>query len=72
MLAWELGIIFQAQGGKLRRDPKQLHKLPFRSFLELMIEIVRPFALKAGFVLTATTMVEDAQKRLEPSRQTKK
>lgn len=68
-LARDLGVIFQAQGGKLRRDPKQLHKLPFRSFLELMIGVVRPFALKAGFVLSATTMIEDAQKQLEPSRQ---
>jgi hypothetical protein len=67
-LAWHLGTIFRNQGGKLRRDPKQLHKLPFRSFLELMIEVVQQFARKASFVLTATTMIEKAQEQLEPLR----
>ena len=64
-LAWDLGTIFHAYGGKLRRNPKQLGKTPFRSFVELMIVVVKPFAEKAGFELTATTMIEKAQKQLK-------
>jgi hypothetical protein len=67
-LACDLGIIFRAQGGKLRRNPKQIKTMPFRSFIELMIEVVQPFAWKAGFALTATTMIEKAQEALEPAR----
>ena len=68
-LAYDLGTIFRNQGGKLRRDPKQLHKLPFRSFLELIIPIVELVAWKAGFLLTPTTMIEKAQEQLEPRRE---
>lgn len=66
-LAIDLGIIFRAQGGTLRRNPRQLQKTPFRVFLELTIEVAQPFARNASFRLNATSMLEKAQDSLQPA-----
>lgn len=61
-LAFGMGRIFRAHGGKITRVTFDGETGPFHEFLELLLSVVRPFARTAGFDLNVATMVEKAQR----------
>ena len=68
-LAVDLASFFLSKGGSIARTVADGETGPFHQFLELVLPAVRPFARRANFALTVTTMVAKARKELIPKPQ---